>query len=110
MAMSEKLKRAIEIALCDSPDSFNEFIALFGAAVGSVVAAGEFTTAGGDTTETIPVAGLLATDSVTVVVKTAGAAPVTIEDQSASAGQIDLTMSADPSTDHVLSYQVLRTA
>lgn len=75
-----------------------------------VVAAGEFTTAGGDTDETITVAGALATDIVLVTLHTAGASPVTIVDASASAGQIDVDMSADPSTDHVLSYMVLRAA
>lgn len=75
-----------------------------------VVAAGEFTTAGGDTDETITVSGLLATDIVIVTLHTAGASPVTIVDASASAGQIDVDMSADPSTDHVLSYVAYRAA
>lgn len=75
-----------------------------------VYAAGEFTTAGGDTDETITVTGVVATDIVLVTMHTAGATPVTIVDASASAGQIDVDMSADPSTDHVLSYVVLRAA
>ena len=73
-----------------------------------VVAAGEFTTLGGDTDETIAITGLLATDIVLVNLHTAGATPVTIIDASASADQIDVDMSADPSTDHVLSYIVYR--
>jgi hypothetical protein len=75
-----------------------------------VFAAGRFTTAGGDTDETITVAGVLATDEVQVTLHTAGAVPVTVIDASASAGQIDVDMSADPSTDHVLTYSVLRAA
>lgn len=73
-----------------------------------VFAAGEFTTAGGDTDETITVSGALATDLCIVTMQTAGAVPVTIIDASVSAGQIDVDMSADPSTDHVLTYLVLR--
>lgn len=75
-----------------------------------VVAAGEFTTAGGDANETITVAGALATDLVHVTLHTKGASPVTILTASVSAGQIDVVMSGDPSTDHVLTYSVLRAA
>jgi hypothetical protein len=75
-----------------------------------VVAAGEFTTAGGDANETITVSGALATDLVHVTLHTAGSTPRTITTASASAGQIDVVMSGDPSTDHVLTYSVLRAA
>lgn len=75
-----------------------------------VVYAGEFTTAGGDTDETISVPGVVATDLVHVTLHTAGASPVTIVDASAGTDQIDVDMSADPSTDHVLTYSVLRAA
>lgn len=74
----------------------------------TVVYAGEFTTEGGDTTETIAVTGVLATDLVHVTLHTAGATPVTIVSASASADQIDVVTSANPSTDHVLTYSVLR--
>lgn len=73
-----------------------------------VFAAGEFTTAGGDADETITVSGVLATDLVLVNVHTAGATPRTVVDASASAGQIDVDLSGDPSTDHVLTYVVYR--
>jgi hypothetical protein len=75
-----------------------------------VVYAGEFTTAGGDANETITVTGALATDLVHVTLHTKGASPVTILTASASADQIDVVMSGDPSTDHVLTYSVLRAA
>lgn len=74
----------------------------------SIVAAGEFTTAGGDTDETIPVSGALATDIALVTLHTAGGTPRTVVDASASSDQIDVDMSDDPSTDHVLSYLLLR--
>ena len=73
-----------------------------------VFAAGEFTTAGGDTDETITVTGALATDLVVVTLHTAGAVPVTIIDAAAAAGQINVDMSADPSTDHILTFVVYR--
>ena len=75
-----------------------------------VVYAGEFTTVGGDTDETISVSGVVATDLVHVTLHTAGATPVTIIDAAAGTDQIDVDMSADPSTDHVLTYSVLRAA
>lgn len=75
-----------------------------------VFAAGEFTTAGGDTAESITVAGALATDLAVVVLKTPGAAPTTVTAAAAASGAINVTMGADPSTDHVLTYMLLRAA
>lgn len=71
-------------------------------------ASGKFTTAGGDVNEVIPVAEMLATDIAIVQVHTKGATPVTIVEVKAAAGQIEVELSADPSTDHVLSYVVLK--
>jgi hypothetical protein len=73
-----------------------------------IFAAGEFTTAGGDTDETISVSGALASDICIVSLHTAGAVPVTVIDAACGADDIDVDMSADPSTDHVLSYIVMR--
>lgn len=70
--------------------------------------AGEFTTAGGDATETITVTDALATDIVLVDIHTVGSTPVLIVTSLAIADAITVTMSADPSTDHVLSYVVMR--
>lgn len=75
-----------------------------------VVYAGEFTTVGGDANETITQAGILATDLVHVTLHTVGATPRTITTAAAAAGQIDVVMSGDPSTDHVLTWSVLRAA
>lgn len=72
--------------------------------------AGDHTTAGGDAAETIAVVGALDTDIVIVTVKTAGATPRSVVAAAADADEIDVTMSGDPSTDHVLSYVVLREA
>ncbi len=86
-----------------------ELTAILGqASTFGTVSAAEFTTAGGSATESITNATVLATDLVLVQLKVKGATPVTILTAVAAAGQIDLEFSADPSTDHVLVYQVLR--
>jgi hypothetical protein len=72
--------------------------------------AGSFTTLGGDASETITVTGAAATDIVVVTVKTAGATPRSVVAAAAALNSIAVTMSGDPSTDHVLYYHVLRAA
>ena len=72
--------------------------------------AGSFTTVGGDATESITVTGALSTDLVQVVVKTAGATPRSIVAAAAGTDAITVTLSGDPSTDHVLAYFVFRAA
>ncbi len=74
------------------------------------VAAGTFTTAGGDASETITAAAVLGTDVVMVSVKTAGGTPRSVVAAAAGAGSIAVTMSGDPSTDHVLQYVAFRAA
>ena len=64
------------------------------------------TTAGAS--QTLSVSGVLATDAVLVSVKTAGATPRSIVAASAGTNSISVTMSGDPSTDHVLQYVVIR--
>lgn len=73
-----------------------------------VVLAGSFTTVGGDVNEVIANALILNTDLAVVVMQAVGAAPVTIISAVCAAGQINVTMSADPSNDHILSYFVFR--
>jgi len=75
-----------------------------------VFAAGVFTTAGGDADETITVTGLLETDIVIVSLAQKGSTPRTILTAIAAAGQINVTMSGDPSTDHKINYLALRAA
>lgn len=74
----------------------------------AVIAAGTFTTAGGDANESITVSGALSSDLAIVVLKTKGATPRTILTAAAASGAINVEMSGDPSTDHVLSYILLR--
>jgi hypothetical protein len=72
--------------------------------------AGSFTTAGGDAAESISVSGVTGTDIAIVSVKTAGGTPRSIVAAAAGTDAIDVTMSGDPSTDHVLHYVVYRAA
>lgn len=73
-----------------------------------VVAAGTFTTAGGDANESITVSGITSSDIAIVVLHTKGATPRTILTAQAGTDAIAVEMSGDPSTDHVLKYMVLR--
>lgn len=73
-----------------------------------VVLAGSFTTVGGDVNEVISNALISGTDLAVVTMQVVGAAPVTIVSAICAAGQINVTMSADPSNDHILSYFVFR--
>jgi hypothetical protein len=81
------------------------------AATHRVVAGGTHTTladASSPHTNSITVAGVLATDLVLVTMKTAGASPVSILAATAASGSITVRFSADPSTDHQLQYLVFR--
>jgi hypothetical protein len=73
-----------------------------------VLAAGNFTTLGGDASESITVTGATSSDIAIVVLKTAGATPRTITTAAAGTNTVTVVLSGDPSTDHVLSYMVLR--
>lgn len=73
-----------------------------------VVYAGEFTTVGGDADEAITVTGAAGTDLVLVSLKTKGSTPRTILTAAAATNAINIVMSGDPSTDHVITYMVLR--
>lgn len=84
--------------------------ATVGSATYYVVAAGSFTTAGGDANEAITVTGATSADLAIVVLKTAGGTPRTIVTAAAATGAINVVMSGDPSTDHVLTYMLLRAA
>lgn len=72
--------------------------------------AGTFTTVGGDAAESISVSGVVGTDIVCVTIQSVGVAPVTIAAAAATTDAISVTMSADPSNDHVLQYVVFRAA
>lgn len=72
------------------------------------IAAGLFTTAGGDVTETITATGALATDTAIVTVNTVGSTPRIIITAIGATDAITVTFDGDPSTDHVLNYMVVR--
>lgn len=72
--------------------------------------AGKFTTLGGDADEQISVAGVVAGDIVIVSLQDKGGTPRTILTAKPTTDAIDLVFSGDPSTDHIVSYMVLRAA
>ncbi len=73
-----------------------------------VVYSGSHTTAGGDAAEVITVTGALATDVAVCMLHTEGSSPVTLDAAAAATDAINVTMSGDPSTDHVIKYVVFR--
>jgi shikimate 5-dehydrogenase len=95
----------------DVTDAEGEIVTLkaFSAADNFVIhAAGVVTTAGGDANETVTVTGAAAGDMVIMAIKTAGSSPVVLRSFAPGTNKIDYVMSADPSTDHVMSYIVLK--
>lgn len=73
-----------------------------------IVAAGQHTTAGGDVNESATVSGALATDIAIASLEDDGTNNVTLLTAAAAAGQINFVLSADPGTDAVINYTVLR--
>lgn len=73
-----------------------------------VMAAGIFTTLGGDANESITVAGAVGTDTALVWVQKNGGTPRTVDTITPGTGAIAVVMSGDPSTDHKLAYIVYR--
>lgn len=69
--------------------------------------AGTHTTSGGSATESITVSGVVAGDIVVATLETEGSSPVTLDAAATNTDAIDLTFSADPSSDHIVSYVVL---
>jgi uncharacterized protein with GYD domain len=72
--------------------------------VSQAVMAGKFTTQGGDAIEVISAPGVEATDVVVVSLQAQGATPRTILKAVPTANTITVTMSGDPSTDHVIAW------
>jgi len=72
--------------------------------------AGTFTTVGGDAVESISVSGVTTADKAFVVVSTRGGTPRYVQHAVTASNAITVTLDGDPSTDHVLTYIVFRTA
>ncbi len=72
--------------------------------------AGKHTTLGGAAAEAITISGVAATDIVIVTIQTVGLSPVTVVKAVPTTNTVTVTFSADPSTDHIVSYVVLRAA
>lgn len=72
--------------------------------------AGKFTTLGGDANEQITATGAVAGDIVIATLQDVGLTPRTLLTAKAGTDVVNLVFSGDPSTDHVVNYQVLRAA
>lgn len=72
--------------------------------------AGQHTTAGGDTAESATVTGALASDIAIACIEDNGTNNVTLLQTAAAADAVNFTMSADPSTNCIINYMVLRAA
>lgn len=72
--------------------------------------AGKHTTTGGSPTEAFTVTGVLSTDIVMAVLQAKGATPRTILTVAPTTDTITLVFSGDPSTDHIVAYEVIRAA
>jgi len=72
--------------------------------------AGQHTTAGGDANETATVTGVLATDIAIATIEDNGTNDVTLLQAAAAANAVNFTLSADPGTDCIINYMVLRKA
>jgi len=70
--------------------------------------AGQHTTAGGDANETATVTGVLATDIVIATIEDNGTNNVTLLQAAAAANAVNFTLSANPGTDCIINYIVLR--
>lgn len=72
--------------------------------------AGKHTTTGGSATEAFTVTGVADTDIVFAQLQTAGLTPRAILTAAPTLNTVTLVFDGDPSTDHVVAYQVLRAA
>ena len=71
--------------------------------------AGNLATVGGSAVETFTVPGATTSDLVNVTIYTSGVAPVTIlASRILSANTLEVTFSANPSSDHVISVELFR--
>lgn len=76
--------------------------------VSNAARAGKATTVAGSAIQTISVPGATAADVAIVTLQTQGATPRTVVKAVAGTDSITVTMSGDPSTDHVLCWALLQ--
>lgn len=73
-----------------------------------ILAAANYTTAGGAAAEAITVTGAATTDIPFVTMQDDGTSNVTIVSAAITANTLTVTFSADPGSDTIISYQILR--
>ena len=80
-----------------------------GTAIKTPVLSGEYTTTGGDTTESATITGVEVGDLVIASLKDAGTNVVSLLTATENtADTVDFTFSADPGADAIVSYLILR--
>jgi hypothetical protein len=72
--------------------------------------ASQYHTLGGSATEVVTVTGVLATDIVQCTIQKVGATPRTLTTCAPTTNTITIVFSGDPSTDHIVAYEVARAA
>lgn len=100
MAYTRKLEKELAVAMADRKQAKKLAQELF--------ATVEHTTLGGGADEVVYIPGVKASDVVAVVLKTPGLVARTVSKWVVAAGKVTVTMSGDPSTDHVLILIVCR--
>lgn len=110
MSITARLKEMLRTSI-RQPESLAELtklLAIPAASSHTIIAAGTFATVAGSANQAITVTGAKAADLTIVTLKTAGATPRTVLTATTATNAVNVVMSGDPSTDHVLSYIVLR--
>jgi hypothetical protein len=75
----------------------------------AIVYAGRRNTTGGAASEAFTVTGALTTDEVFITIHTKGGTPRTVvQAKVTSANTVTVEFSGDPSTDHIISYELIR--
>lgn len=76
----------------------------------AVVAAGQFTTVGGDATESVTATGVLATDIAFAVIESDGTNDSVLLTTAAASNAVTLIFNEDPGADILVNWMVLRAA
>jgi len=100
--MTDRLKRAIDIALADRLAQL-ELIGLTNAKYAGIV-----TTVGGAASEDFTIDGVDSGDVAIAILHTEGAAPVTILRAECDDNKVTIEFSGDPAADHVVNLLVFK--
>jgi hypothetical protein len=106
MAASKSQKKRMDIALARK-NKYKNLCISNGLGL-EIIACGEYTTGGGAALESVSISGVLATDMCLVTLKDDGTNNATIVQAACGADKVDVTFSADPGADEVVTIMVIR--